>query len=204
VNLAEARTEVMARGFDYLPPDRLTLMLNNAKNAFEDEWRWPWLEQTVTGPAPLAVTRLKHVYYVQDLDHRAELVALDPRSIAQGGDPIDHPGAPSYWWLDGPEPDETTTINTWPVAEVTLGTRVVAESPELADDADTPLIPARYHPIWIDYAVAEAYKDSDNYAGAQALRADIALRVQDLVLRYEVRNLQHSELIGVRPFSEDD
>ena len=203
MNLAAGQAELMARGFDYLTPARLTIMLNNGKNAFEDQWRWPWLELTRTGTAPLAVSGLKHVYYVQDTDADNELLGLDVRQIAQGGTPVDEVGPPEYWWLDGPV-EEIVTINTWPASSAALEARLVVDSPELSADSDTPLIPTRYHPLWIDFAVVEAYKDSDNLVGAQALRADIAMRVQDLILRYEVRNLQHAALNSVHHYSEDD
>jgi hypothetical protein len=69
---------------------------------------------------------------------------------------------------------------------------------------DTPLIPARYHGLWIDLAVCEAYKDSDNFPGAQALRGDVTLRMQDIITRYETRNRQHSPFVTVRGYSEDE
>ena len=77
----------------------------------------------------------------------------------------------------------------------------LCESPELVADDDAPMIPPRYHPLWIDFAVVNAYKDSDNFAAAQALRADIYARLQDLIARYEVRNRQHAAPISVRYFS---
>ena len=86
MNLSEAQIELVARGFDYLTPERLTILLNRGKDEFEDQWRWPWLESTRTGTAPLAVPGLKHVYYVQDIDTDTELLGLDVRQIAQGGD----------------------------------------------------------------------------------------------------------------------
>lgn len=205
MNVDQATAEVMARGFDYLPASRILIMLNAAKNTFEDQWAWPWLDQTVTGAAPLSVDRLKHVYYVQDTGRDTELTSLDVRSLAQDGTPLDQPGSPIHWWLNGPTgPTETTTINTWPVGPATLEARVQAASPELALPADTPLIPVRHHPLWLDYAVVRGYHDSDNFTGAQMLQADIQMRTQLLVIQYETRNRQHSEPNAIRAYSEDD
>ena len=205
VNLSQARDELKGRGFDYLSEDRLTIMLNNAKNQFEDVWMWPWLEQTRIGPAPMPVPGLKFVYYVQDTDHDTELIGLDVRQIAQSGSDVNQAGTPAYWWLDGPTGgQDIVLVNTWPVAPVALEARVVIDSPELATGTDTPLIPVRYHPLWIDYAVIEAYKDSDNYSAAQALRADIGVRINDLIARYETRNRQHSVLNSQYVFHDDD
>ncbi|HEY3186345.1 MAG TPA: hypothetical protein VGJ70_02645 [Solirubrobacteraceae bacterium] len=205
MNFGEGQTELMARGFDYLSPTRLGLMLNLGKNAFEDFWHWPWLEQTLTGPAPLTVDRLKTVVYVQDSDHCNPLAGLDVRVIANDGSAVGQPGTPVYWWLDGPHgPNDTVTINTWPTGPATLEARVTVESPELSDVADVPLIPARYHTLWIDLAVVEAYHDSDNFASAGALEAAVNLRLQAVVLRYETRNRQHSDLNASYALSEDD
>jgi hypothetical protein len=205
MNLLDGQNELMARGFDYLPEPRLTIMLNNAKNAFEDEWAWPWNEVVETGPAPLGVNRLKHVLYVQDTEHDTELLGLDVRQLAQGGTPLDQVGRPQYWWLDGPVGSaETVTVRVWPVAPVALEVRATVASPELSNPQDTPLIPARYHPLWIDYAVLDAYRDSDNFSAAQLLQASIGARIGDLIERYETRNRQHAAPITQYVFSEDD
>lgn len=202
MDLAGAQAELAARGFDYLPAARMTTMLNNAKNTFEDYWAWPWLEQAPTGPAPLVVPGLKTVLYVRDSDRGVELPGIDPRDI----DGLTLPGTrPSCWWLDGPAGGtDDVTINTWPVSPVTLEARVTVESPELAQPIDTPLIPARYHPLWIDLAACDAYRDSDNFPAAQALRGDVNARLGDLVTRYETRNRQNSQTILIRAGSLDD
>ena len=111
VNVSQATAEVQARGFDYLPPERILLMLNDAKNNLEDQWAWPWLEQTVTGPAPLAVPGLKYVLYVRDTDHDLELLGVDVRQVAEHGT-ISQTGAPGWWWLDGPPVPRTPSPST--------------------------------------------------------------------------------------------
>lgn len=205
MNLAQAQAEVVSRGFDYLPSDRITLMLNDAKNVFEDYWPWPWLQQVKRGPAPLAIVGLKHVLYVQDTDHDSELLGLHAPMLAQNGTPLDQPGTPEYWWLSGPAgPDDTVTVNVWPVQAVALEAGVIAESPELVNSDDTPLIPARYHPIWIDLAVVSAYRDSDNFPAAGQLQATANTRLSGLVERYETVNRQHAVISAQRTFSEDD
>ena len=182
----------MARGFDYLSPGRLTIMLNNAKNAFEDVWEWPWLWRTLTGTAPLDADRPQARLH-RHTPTGNELLGLDVRQIAQSGTSLQQTGTPQYWWLDGPDP--YPVMHTWPAGPARARGRLHRRKPRTRPhDTDAPLIPPRYRPLWIDYAVVEAYKDSDNYQGAQALRADIDARMQDLIARYEVRNRQHSVL----------
>ena len=70
----------------------------------------------------------------------------------------------------------------------TLTVSYYATDPSFSADTDTPRMPARYHRIWIDLAVIQAYHDSDNFPGAQALRAQVAADLQSMISRYETRN----------------
>lgn len=177
----------------------MTLMLNYAKNAFEDQWPFPWLETTATGTAPLTITDLKQVLYVQDTTNSNELLGLTAAQIAVDGTPVSQVGQPLYWWLDG-----TSTLNVWPVStSVQLSVRYVRASPELANASDTPLIPTRYHGVWLDFAVIEAYKDSDNYSATFALTNNVETRVQKIIEVCEARNLQNGAYQTVRYASQD-
>jgi len=200
VTLGEAQTELAGRGFDYLSSSRMTIMLNNAKNALEDEFDWPWLETTVTGTAPLTIPDLRHVLYVQDTTLDRELVGLNATQLAVDGSDLSQTGAPTHWWLDG-----ASTLNVWPVTTSDqLQVRYVKYSPELSAASDTPLIPARYHAVWMDYAVLEAYKDSDNFESASDLLALVRqYRLPQMISVYAVRNRQNSNYQTVRLFSED-
>jgi hypothetical protein len=197
MDVAAATTAVEQRGFDYLPATRVLLMLNTAKDVFEDIWEWPWLQVLVTGPTPLEIADLKLVLSVRAGNE--ELLGLDIRQVTQGISPINEPGAPEYWWIEGDH-----VVHAWPGdgAEITVLHPI--DSPELVAPTDTPLIPSRYHSLWLDLAICEAYKDSDNFAGAQALRADVMTRMQDVIMRYETRNRQHSPMMSVRSNNGDD
>lgn len=199
MNLADAQQALLNRGFDYLDPSRLTLMLNTGKDAFEDIYEWPWLQTTITAPTPLVLADLKLVMSVTDPATKNELYGLDLRQAAMNSTNLAAPGTPEYWWIEGDD-----TLHAWPGDGASLTVVYIADSPPLALPADTPLIPARYHPMWIDYAVCEAYKDSDNFPGAQALRQDVTLRMQDVIARYETRNRQHSPFMTKRTVNEDD
>ena len=58
--------------------------------------------------------------------------------------------------------------------------------------------------MWIDFAVIQAYKDSDNFTAAQALSGDVNGRLYQIIERYETRNRQHAGFISQRGYSEDD
>jgi hypothetical protein len=202
VNLTAAQTELAARGFDYLEPERRTLMLNSGKNAFEDAWEWPWLQAVATGATPLLIPDLKYVITVQGAGG-VELYGGDVRQIVQNGDDLNQLGAPECWYL-ADQVGDRVTMQTWPADGSEITVVYTRHSPELSDPLDTPLIPSRHHALWLDHAVVEAYHDSDNYQGAAALRAEIGVRLQTVIQTYETRNRQHSLPIAVRGFSEDE
>jgi hypothetical protein len=170
VNLSEAQAELDGRGFDYLPEGRKTQMLNRARNDFEDFWLWPWLVATKTGAAPLTISDVKYVLLVKDAASHRELLGVTASDLGQDDTDVAAAGTPTSWWIDDSAGDEV--LNVWPVAPATLSVRYVRESPELSNGTDTPLIPARYHPLWIDLAVVRALQDSDNFPSSQMLRTD--------------------------------
>lgn len=199
MNLADAQRALLDRGFDYLDPSRSSLMLNTAKDVFEDTYEWPWLQVVITAPTPLVLDDLKLILSVINPATKGELYGLDLRQAAMNSTDLTAPGTPEYWWIAGDH-----TLHAWPGDGTPLTVVYVADSPPLSLPNDTPLIPVRYHGMWIDYAVCEAYKDSDNFAAAQALRADIVIRLQDVIGRYETRNRQHSPFMAKRTSNEDD
>lgn len=199
MNLGEAQSELGARGFDFLSSTRTAIMLNDAKNEFEDSCPFPWLETTTTGTAPLTISDLKYVLFVQDTTNDVELQGLAPEQIALFGDDISQAGSPEFWWLDG-----TGTLTTWPLSSsVQLLVRYVKFSPELSASSDTPLIPTRYHNIWVDLAVVRAYRDTDNFAAAAALQTAVAGRMSSVVEVYVARNRQGPESQTIRYASGD-
>jgi len=197
LNLGQARTALGLRGFDYLTAPQQTYMLNTAKDELEDLWEWPWLQATAAGPTPLTLADFKLMLTVAS--GGLELLGLDLRQVAQDGTDLSLLGTPAYWWLEG-----TNILHAWPGDGTPVTLAYLRESPALINSSDQPWIPARYQPLWIDLAVCEAYKDSDNYTASQALRADVMVRIQDVIGRYEVRNRQHSLLISGRWYSEDE
>jgi hypothetical protein len=201
VNLTEAVQELKARGFDYVSDSRARIMLNNAKNAFEDEYDWPWLETTTTtGAAPLTITDLKHVLYVVDTTNGTELRGTDSRGIADIDSNVSTAGVPSSWWLDG-----GSTLRVYPTSTTAqLSVRYVRCSPDLSAGSDAPLIPSRLHPVWIDYAVVEAYKDDDRFNEAQALLGFVrANRLPQIIETYGDRNRQNPDTQVIVAGSED-
>ena len=179
MNLDAARTELRARGFDYLSNTRTDYFLNAALTEIDDAFPWPWLETTTTGTAPLTITDLKQPLYVIDTTNERELQSLEYRDLIIGDPNLTETGAPAVWSLNG-----TTQIVVWPVSSVSLSVRYIKTSPVLDEAADEPLLPSRYHTVWIDRAVAEALKDSDNQQAANVLLQDVQRRVEQMCMVY--------------------
>lgn len=197
MNLGQAQQELQDRGFDYLSAPRMTTMLNRALADFGDFYTWPWLRKTATGAAPLTITDLKYVLKVFDQSGNELFGMTDAADVD-----VTQAGTPDSWWVD--DTSGSAVLTAYPVGSVTFSVRYVAEAPLLTAASDTPLIPVRYHPLWVDLAVVQAYKDSDNFAAAQALRADTEAALQRLVERYETRNRMNSQTIRILVGSEDD
>jgi hypothetical protein len=199
VNLAEARGALASRGFDYLKTPAMDLMLNRGRNDFEDYWPWPWLDATKTGSAPLDIADLKHIRKVTNsAGHRLwglEADHVDTATAAAAGGAL-------YWYLQDTVA-EHVNVCVLPATGETVTVDYTRQSPELAAPDAVPLIPVRYHSMWIDWTVVQAYKDSDNFAAAQALQGDINARMQLIVERYETRNRMHSPFMTAYQFSED-
>jgi hypothetical protein len=197
VNLGEARTELGDRGFDYLSPGRMNIMLNRGVVDFEDYWSWPWLRKTATGAAPLTISDLKYVLNVRDATG-VTLPSVDPSDIYD----TDTAGTPRFWYFD--DSSGAGVIAVSPTGSATLTVRYVKESSTLSSDGDTPSIPSRYHLLWIDLAVIRAYQDSDNFAAANALKQDAYAELQELVERYETRDRSGHQQMAELAFNEDD
>lgn len=201
MQLVDARAELRARGFDYLSDARANLMLNNAKDALEDIAEWPWLEGTLTGvQPPLTLSDFRSVRYVRDLTNDRELLPLDIRDIVAEDNSADptRVGTPEFWWLDGVD-----MLRVYPVATPDIEIRYIRYTAPLVGDSDTPEIPARHQPMWIDFAVVEAYKDSDNFEHATSLLNDLDRRLQRMLEIYFTRNNQTGDFQQIRFQSED-
>lgn len=190
MNLTAAQTELQARGAPESSTTRLNLWLNDAKNDFEDFWDWPWLEAVTSGAAPLTISDLKAILYVVDTTNQRPLLGVKPEwLIQQESYDLTRTGVPEYWYLDG-----LTSLKVYPVATPSLSVRYLKYSPELSSGTDTPLIPERYHHIWVDLAMIRAYRDSDAHQEAQVLEQRCQQRLGQLVLQYEARNRQNPDI----------
>jgi len=170
----ELRTELFARGVDYLNQDaagttRAKRWLNEAYiEDVCDEQPWPFLETTVTGTAPLSIADVKDVLYVVDTTNKTRLSSTDIRDVVDvDTDPLTA-GTPHSYYLNGASSLAVYPTNT----TVSLSVRYVKVPAELSADGDVPVLPARFHPMIVDGAMVRAYRDNDEWeAAGQAQQA---------------------------------
>lgn len=145
--LLQGRTEIKARGYSRFSDSRLTSWGNDAKDQFEDyPFDWPWLKATSTGAAPLTISDLRRVRAVVDTSNKNQLSRMRDTEILEFADnTLATTGAPSWWYLTS-----DTVLAVYPVQTASLSVPYIKFSPALSADGDTPLIPSRYHGVWVD------------------------------------------------------
>ena len=196
MNLGTARTELQARGFDYLPTARCNTFLNRALYILNEQESWPFLEKTVSGTAPLTISDLRQVRYV--VAGGSKLAPVDIRDLTDSWPALTDTGTPSYYYYDG------TTLKVYPANAVTISVRYLKTGADLSVDADAPDLPARYHQMWLDQTVVLAYRDSDNLEAAAALQAIVDADVVKMRASFMGRNGDSGELLSLVPGASTD
>lgn len=194
-------TEFYARGFSYLDDGgagvvRAKRFINDALHELDDMEPWPYLQASQSGTAPLTVSDLGRVEYVEDHTNQIKL-GFATRDYLAGyyGDVTMTGSRPVWFYVTG-----GTTINVFPAnTSVTLDVRYTKVEPDLVSDSDAPLVPDRYRMAIVHYAVASALEDKSNYqeAGAARARADqVVGRMREFYLLQAGAPAQETDVFG--------
>lgn len=157
----------MDRGFSYLADNansqaRRDRWINEGYQSLLEEADFPFEESTATGAAPLTIADLRDVRYVGNTD--GELVQRSRQEImGWNASQQTQTGNASYWYQDGSQ------IKVWPLDTRSITVRYLRTPPDLSAAGDTPIVPARYHDLIVDFAVLRALRDRSNYQEADAL-----------------------------------
>ena len=162
-DLATMRTEVLARGFDYLSNTRVDRFINDAMHTINDLEPWLYLQSSTTGTSPLTISDLGRIESVVDVANLNPLTFVDRRDITDYVADITTTGSPSMYYVTG-----GTVVNTYPVSTVTLTVRYSKVGTSLSSGTDTPDMPDRFRPAIVEYAVAQCFRDASNFPGADA------------------------------------
>ena len=164
MNFASLKTELAARGFDYLSATRQGYFLNRSYSEMCEEHDWPFLLTTQTGAMPMAISDLRTVESVVSTTGRYVLSPLRvPHLLAYDTD-LTTAGAPSDYYVT------TTGISVYPTSTTDeFSVRYFKVPAELSEDSDEPEGGSRFHQLIVDGAAAYAYFDSDNFEAARGM-----------------------------------
>lgn len=178
-NLTGLLTEFYARGFSSLNDSgtgttRATQWINDGYQAVCELDSWPFLETTITGPAPLTISDLREILYVVDTTQGFRLVQGDARDVVDLDPAVTTSGIPTMYWLDG-----LTTLKVWQAnTGDSLSVRYIKTPTDLSSGTDVPVVPGRYRNLIVDFAVMQALKDKSNFDEAKALLASVQPDIQ--------------------------
>lgn len=192
MSLATLRTEVQARGYDYVSNARVNAFINTAQNEICAYMPWPFLTTSVTGVSPLTITDLGAILSVVDSTSDQSLTGVDRRNVTALDADLSALGTPEVFWL------ENNAVTVWPGhATDTVTVYYVKIPTQLVADADEPVIPVRYQDLIVQGAVMQAKLDNDEYQAYQALQQVWQRRIDQMVQDLMYRNQSGPELMQV-------
>ena len=169
MNLTDIRTEVEARGFDYLSADRIDTLANFYYHDICRRFPWPFLHVTASGTAPLSITDFGHALSVVDTTADTILQWEDKRTLREQDPGLDGTGNPSCWYLDVPN----NQLEVYPVNTTnTIVVDYVKVPEDLVDGTDETLIPSRFQYVLVEGIVCKAYRDDDEIDLSDAARME--------------------------------
>lgn len=175
----ELRTELAARGFDYLSTLRLGTYVNRARARLDGMYTWTYREDSAVGVAPLSIPTLGIVEAVSNETLNTPLELMGYADLVAWGYDLSLASTPQYWYRATPAGDPV--IATYPTSADTIGVQFWKVCADLSGDADLPEAPARFHGLIVDMAVAMCYRDADNFEAAAALQVEIDLQVAQMM-----------------------
>lgn len=171
MNFGDLVTEFYSSGFAYFQqetngPVRVQRWINQSYQELCDLEDWPFLEATATGTAPLTISDLEDVIDVQDTTTRNTLVQSDHAAMSEVTGDLTITGTPTYYYITG-----GAVINVFPVSTtVQLSVRYIKNPTDLANNADTPIVPTPFHDLIVLGAWRRGLLD-DSAAGDYSLIA---------------------------------
>lgn len=155
MTFAELKTELAALGYDYLSATRAGQFVNDGYQHLCEEEDWPFLEASTSGSSPVTVSDLRKIETVRDSANNTVLVHENREALTRKYGDLTTTGTPESYYIDS-----GTIVRTYPVGG-TLAIRYW-KVPATLTGTDTPVVPARYHRLLLEYAVLEAAHDAND------------------------------------------
>jgi hypothetical protein len=189
VDFNALKTELAARGFDYLSDTRQGYFINAARHELDMMELWPYRITTLTAQTPpVTITDLGTVAEVIDTGNGSvAIAAMDRGELRHSYSDLTITGTPSYFYVDN------GTLQTYPIGG-TLSIRYYKRTADLSGATDLPLSPTQYHLLIVDMASRWAHKDSDDNMVLPTLSAEIERQVA--LMRADLLGSQQSANVG--------
>lgn len=194
MNLGELVTAVERRTGVRYDRDALIEVVNEGLQAVSKVQDWGWLEETwalaSTGAAsytpPDGWAKIRSVKVGEQLWPMLPITQIEQSPYDDG------------WTVDG----DVLVISPAPVAGVPISVRYYATEPALTADADTPLLPAEWHPALVHYATAVILERGGDKEGLG--RADRSMARYETVVKQmkgQANRAKGPHRVRVRPGS---
>lgn len=181
MTLAQLRTELKSRLNDvnkkFLSDARCNAFINRSYHSICEADDWPWLRTTTSGSAPLTISDMRSIFTVVDSTQDVALVGIDERTLIDHvDDDLTTTGTPTYYYRTS-----DTVLSIYPVSTTdTIKVTYLKVPTDLSLDADTPVVPTRYHMAIVDGAECHARKDNGDYVATAACEAAFGRALQEM------------------------
>lgn len=204
MTFAELKTELIARGATDDGGTRLGRWINLGYRKIANAYDWPFTEVTATGTAlagTVVVADVRKVQFVGDISSSGQapgrqLSKITPAELSEELfiDNLATTGTPDFWYMD----PATSTIKTYPLGG-TVYVRYYKRLDELTG-VQAPVFDEEYHPLIVDRAMIEAYKDTDELDTAAKALAQVEFDIGRMALDYQLVAREHSYIQAGEPF----
>lgn len=201
----DLKTELFARGTNYLEEDaqgvaRAERWLNQAYREILNLHAWPFLVSTATGATgsgEVSIPDLRKLLLVAN----TEFGETPGRPLGRvtyedlvGDFVVDlaRTGAPEFYYV------ENSVVHAYPVGG-TIFARYIRRVDALSGSQE-PVFRDEYHDLIVDRAMVKAYKDSDNFEAAAALREEFNSGVTAMAEDYQVHS---RDTVYLQGYGED-
>lgn len=202
MTFAELKTELYARGTDYLSEDaagvtRAERWLNQGYREICAVQPWVFLEATVTGSAAgtgLSIPDLRRIVYIKHVATGMPLRPVQMRELVNDSVDLDYAGDPQFYYFTS-----DVLIKTVPTNSDSIEVRYIKRVAPMTG-TDSPLFDEEYHNLIVDKAMVRAYIDGDNYEAAAALKAEIGETINAMREDYSLTSSEPGYIRIVDPY----
>lgn len=177
MTFAQLLAEFYASGFSYLDDNgagaaRAGRWVNQSYLELCAAERWPWLETTATGAAPLTITDLGQIESVVTASDKTSLVAVHRADVTDmDGDPT-LTGSPRVYYTTADD-----VVNVYPANTGLITVRYCKVPVELSATTDIPVVPQTYHDVIVLGAVRRGLVDDQDAGDYQHVVSEYQARL---------------------------